>query len=221
LLDADAAVAKRALDKIESLLPLLDRAGFARDMCVDTYFHAIDSWCRVSRGRYQDFYDPLQALLVSFASQRPTATTLLAAFNDAETSNSIVVFLRLLTSAYLRANEDDFTPFLFGLEDDPRFFEGGVPTLEMFCGFHVEVSLSFWKARPELTCNPPQAVDKEADHIQITALTRALKIHTRIAYLDQSDGETALHEFEEGSEDVLGCALLYRESSLQSRRSQC
>jgi hypothetical protein len=43
LLDADAAVAKRALDKIESLLPLLDRAGFARDMCVDTYFHAIDS----------------------------------------------------------------------------------------------------------------------------------------------------------------------------------
>lgn len=59
-----------------------------------------------------------------------------------------------------------------------------------------------------------QAVDKEADHIQITALTRALTIHTRIAYLDQSDGETALHEFEEGSEDVLGCALLYRQSFL-------
>lgn len=34
LLEGDAAVAKRALDKIESLLPLLDRAGFARDMCV-------------------------------------------------------------------------------------------------------------------------------------------------------------------------------------------
>lgn len=34
LLDADAAVAKRALDKVESLLPLLDRAGFAKDMYV-------------------------------------------------------------------------------------------------------------------------------------------------------------------------------------------
>lgn len=82
-------------------------------------------------------------LLVSLSptsTSRPTATSLLTSFNDPETSNSIVVFLRLVTSAYLKANADDFTPFLFGLEDDPRFFESGTPTLEEFCGFYVEVS---------------------------------------------------------------------------------
>lgn len=31
---------------------------------------------------------------------------------------------------------------MFSLEDDPRFFEGGVPTLEMFCSYHVEASTS-------------------------------------------------------------------------------
>jgi ubiquitin thioesterase protein OTUB1 len=68
----------------------------------------------------------------------PDAEGLLQRFNDPETSNSCVVFLRLLTSAYLQANADDFAPFLFSLEDDPRFFDGGVPTLQQFCSFHVE-----------------------------------------------------------------------------------
>ena len=55
-----------------------------------------------------------------------------------EISNSIVVFVRLLTSAFLRAHEDDYVPFLFSLEDDPRFFGGGAPTLQQFCEHHVE-----------------------------------------------------------------------------------
>lgn len=53
------------------------------------------------------------------------------------------MFLRLVTSAYLKANADDFTPFLFGLEDDPRFFETGAPTLDEFCSFYVEVRNCF------------------------------------------------------------------------------
>lgn len=67
--------------------------------------------------------------------------SLLLKFNDAEITNSTVVFLRLLTSAYLKANKDEFEPFMFSLEDDPRFFEGGVPTLDMFCSYHVEVNV--------------------------------------------------------------------------------
>jgi len=74
-----------------------------------------------------------------------------------------------LTSAYLRTHSDDFTPFLFALEDDPRFLqEGGSPTMENFCQYHVE------------------PVSREADHFQIVALTRALGTPLRIAYLDQS-----------------------------------
>lgn len=69
-------------------------------------------------------------------------------------------------------------------------------------------------------------MNKEADHLQITALTRALSVHTRIAYLDQSgappggfgfgDGDGAdakvdFIEFEDQSEERLEGALLYRE----------
>lgn len=69
----------------------------------------------------------------------------------------------------------------------------------------------------------PCACHKVADglywttDIQITALTRALGIHTRILYLDQSSGENVeMHEFEAGSEEKLACALLYRTSLLNA-----
>ncbi|KAL8291502.1 hypothetical protein RQP46_002480 [Phenoliferia psychrophenolica] len=171
LLKESPAAAKTALDKVESLLPLLDQANYAKDI-------------------YDDFYDPLRVLLTSLSptsTSRPTAASLLTSFNDPETSNSIVVFLRLVTSAYLKANSDDFVPFLFGLEDDPRFFESGTPTLDEFCSFYVE----------------------------ITALTRALEVDTRIAYLDQSGAgltgfagegtKVDFHEFQPESAVKLGC----------------
>ena len=51
--------------------------------------------------------------------------------------------------------------------------------------------------------------------IQIAALTRALGINISIAYLDQSasngsSNEVDFHQFEETSENKLGCSLLYR-----------
>ena len=134
------------MDKVESLLPLLDQANYAKDMrvsvlCLPVLLNSNSSNIIIS---YDDFYDPLRSLLLSLSSSssaRPTPTSLLSSFNDPETSNSVVVFLRLLTSAYLKANADDFAPFLFGLEDDPRFFESGTPTLDEFCSFYVEVRL--------------------------------------------------------------------------------
>lgn len=75
-------------------------------------------------------------------------------------------------------------------------------------------------------------MNKEADHLQITALTRALSVHTRIAYLDQSgapaggftsevqEGEVKVDfvEFEAESEERLEGALLYRELRFRPRR---
>lgn len=105
---------------------------------------------------------------------------LVEAMNDPETSNSIVVYLRLLTSAFLKVNSDEYTPFLFALEGD--FSAGGPPTMDQFCANQVE------------------AIGKEADHVQITALSRALKTSLDVAYLSraQAPPETPASEDLEG-----------------------
>lgn len=149
-------------DKFSSLLPLLTACGFEPIV-------------------WKDFWEPLRDLLCKMGPEekdggkrkqgeaRLSREGLLAAFNDQETNSCIIVILRLITSAYLRTHEDEFSPFLFALEDDPRFMqEGGVVSMRDFCERGVE------------------AVSQEADHLAITALTRALHVPLRIAYLDQS-----------------------------------
>lgn len=187
LVDAKPEEARAALQTFDNLLKMIDSLG--------TYQADITA----------DFYEPLRDLLIALSSAnslRPTHSDLHTIFNDPDLgkSQSIVVFLRILCSAYLKTHADDFAPFLFSLEDDPRFFDEGAPSLEQFCSFYVE------------------AVGKEADNIQITALTRALGVHIRIAYLDQSgpsggfgeENEVDFHEFEPESPLKLNSALLYR-----------
>ncbi|POY71576.1 hypothetical protein BMF94_5401 [Rhodotorula taiwanensis] len=151
-------------EKFSTLLPLLTACGFEPIV-------------------WEDFWEPLRDLLWKMGPEakdggkredgepRLTREGLFTAFNDQETNSCIIVILRLITSAYLRTHEDEFSPFLFALEDDPRFLqdgpEGGV-TMRDFCERRVE------------------AVSQEADHLAIVALTRALHVPIRIAYLDQS-----------------------------------
>lgn len=111
------------------------------------------------------------------------------AFNDPEISNSIVVYLRLLTSAFLKLNSEEFLPFLFTLEDEySDSFEGKPPTIEKFCANQVE------------------AIGKEADHVQIAALSRCLKVSLDVAYLSRTGAppETPLAEDFEGGLQVPG-----------------
>ncbi|KAF9516664.1 hypothetical protein BS47DRAFT_1390505 [Hydnum rufescens UP504] len=82
-------------------------------------------------------------------------------------SNSIVVFLRLLTSAHIRLNADDFVPFLF----DPETTEP--VEVRHFCESQVE------------------ATGREADHPQVLALSRALKVSIEVAYMDGNAATTA------------------------------
>ncbi|GAA6062750.1 hypothetical protein JCM10212_000390 [Sporobolomyces blumeae] len=157
-----AALSAHLLSTFESLLPLLTACGFEELV-------------------WSDFWEPLQDLLRRMGPEqahggarkdgeaRLGPSDLFEAFNDQETNSCIIAFVRLLTSAYLRTHSDDFSPFLFALEDDPRFLAGGgAPSMHEFCQNHVE------------------AIAKEADHLQIVALTRALGTPIRIAYLDQS-----------------------------------
>ncbi|EEB87439.1 hypothetical protein MPER_15205, partial [Moniliophthora perniciosa FA553] len=67
---------------------------------------------------FEDFYEVLEILVGNIVTPDPTGTTLdgtalLAAFQDDTTSNSIVMYLRMLTSAQLRLDPDSYAPFLF------------------------------------------------------------------------------------------------------------
>jgi len=123
---------------------------------------------------YQDFYDVLSSLIRQILIAEPggsvlTPQILLEAFQDPEVSNCIVVFLRFLTSATIRTDPDSYKPFLFHPET------GEPITIKDFCERFVE------------------STGKEADHIQITALTRVLKANIEIAYLDGHDKDGAVN----------------------------
>ncbi|KAI0060151.1 cysteine proteinase, partial [Artomyces pyxidatus] len=164
-----------SISTLEATLPMLDAAGFQKMV-------------------YEDFYETLMALIRRIGDpdvhgKYLTPEVLLEAFQDPEVSNYVVVFLRLLTSAQIRADPDSYEPFLFHPELGVQL------TVRDFCEGFVE------------------AVGREADHVQVTALSRAMKINVSIAYLDgrSSDGRVDFVEFhnavDEGSEPLV---LLYR-----------
>jgi len=141
---------------------------------------------------FEDFYEILVSLVRLVATpdeegKKLTPGLLLEALQHPEVSNSIVVYLRLLTSAQIRADPDAYAPFLFhpelGIQMEPR----------EFCENFVE------------------SVGKEADHVQITALSRALRISVKIAYLDGrgTDGKVDFVDFDSSAGDD-PLRLLYR-----------
>ncbi|VDC04750.1 unnamed protein product [Peniophora sp. CBMAI 1063] len=151
----DATVAISVLD---SSLSLLEGVGF-------------------DKFAYEDFYEELLGLLKrvgSESSNRLTPASLLQAFQAPEVSTSIVVFLRLLTSAQIRMDPDAFDAFLF----HPDF--GNQMTARDFCETFVEPT------------------GKEADHVQMTALSRVLQLNVKVAYLDghSADGKVDWVDFQ-------------------------
>ncbi|TFK47225.1 cysteine proteinase [Heliocybe sulcata] len=164
-----------AISTLDASLPMLEAAGFQPLV-------------------YEDFYETLGAIIKRVvqpddSNATLTSSLLLEAFQNPEVSNSVVVFLRLLTSAQIRTDPDEYAPFLF----HPELGEPMTP--REFCETFVE------------------AVGKEADHVQMTALARALKINFSVAYLDgrSADGHVDFVKFNEDVEDGLEpLVLLYR-----------
>jgi len=127
---------------------------------------------------YEEFYYALVSLLQQIANldnhdEKLTSEKLLEAFQDDSVSNYVVYFLRLLTSAQIRCDPGGYESFLL----NPESHDVILP--EDFCRNFIEV------------------MDKEADHVQIVALTNALKICVDIAYLDGKSTERTveLHSF--------------------------
>ncbi|KAK0236806.1 cysteine proteinase [Armillaria nabsnona] len=170
---ADAV--EKGIAALKSTLPMLETVGFQKLV-------------------FEDFYDVLESLLLSIVKPQTTGKTLnavglLEAFQTPEVSNSIVVYLRLLTSAQIRIDPDAFAPFLFHPE------LGEPMEVREFCEHFVE------------------AVNKEADHVQMTALSRALQLNVNVAYLDgrNSNGLVDFVEFRSAPDaNETPLTLLYR-----------
>ena len=122
-------------------------------------------------------------------------------------SNCVVVFLRLVTSARIRTDPNTYSPFLFnpetGEDIEPR----------EFCERYVEAVGKEAGKFNQLPYHCSSYISSFIDHVQITALTRALNMNLEVAYLDgRGDEKVNFVQFfpqppEEG-EDVP--VLLYR-----------
>lgn len=85
-------------------------------------FHNILTAAGLAPHIYEDFADELYELLRKTAASLPppddgnttvdVQALLLAAFNDEGTQASIITFLRLLTSAWIKTHAEDYQPFL-------------------------------------------------------------------------------------------------------------
>lgn len=149
--------AAHLLTKVESLLPLLTACGFEESVWED--FHEPlqqllyrmgpeekdggkrkDAEPRLSRDQLVEaFNDPETNRCVPLALSSFRRPTRSGAHTPPLARSCIIVILRLITSAYLRTHEDEFAPFLFALDDDPRFLaDGGAPTMRQFCADQVE-----------------------------------------------------------------------------------
>jgi len=139
---------------------------------------------------YEDFYEAFAALIRNVVEPDEDGMTLtpirlVSEFQIPERSNAIVYFLRLVTSAQIRV-EPDFAAVLFHPET------GEYMEARLFCEHFVE------------------AGGKEADHVQMTALCRALKLNIDVAYLDGRRSDSVdfvpIRSVDEGDPIV----LLYR-----------
>ncbi|CAG8782781.1 33377_t:CDS:2, partial [Racocetra persica] len=117
---------------------------------------------------YEDMYEEVEGHLKAIVEGKYDNDKLLSIFQDESISNQIVMYLRFVTTAYLKKHFNEYEPFLdCDLE------------MDKYCSKYVE------------------GMDKEADHIHVLVLTRALKIPVEIAYMSSSDAldQVNFHEF--------------------------
>ncbi|KAJ3937698.1 MAG: peptidase C65 Otubain-domain-containing protein [Lentinula lateritia] len=157
--DPTIAVAT-ALSTLEATTKLLESVGFEKMV-------------------FEDFYEVLEELVKSVVTPNASGSILtdeglLETFQDPEKSNSIVVYLRMLTSAQIRLDPENFAPFLFHPE------LGEPMEIRDFCEHFVD------------------ATGKEADHVQMTALSRMIRTNVDVAYLDGrgSNGQVEFVKFQ-------------------------
>ncbi|KAI0277807.1 peptidase C65 Otubain-domain-containing protein [Russula aff. rugulosa BPL654] len=118
-----------------------------------------------------------------------TRAQLLKEFQDECTSNYLVTFMRMVTSTQIQSEPETYEPFLIHPDT------GETMGVKEFCKAVVEV------------------LGKEADHVQLTAISQAFKVNLKIAYLDgrSQDGRVEFVTFNHASDqNESPLTLLYR-----------
>ncbi|CCJ28412.1 unnamed protein product [Pneumocystis jirovecii] len=131
---------------------------------------------------YEDFYEEI---LLALSLLKPSENQdfqakereLLTLMNTPEKSNAMVVYFRFLTSAYIKQNACEYAPFL----DVPS-----VADVFTFCENTIE------------------SIGKEADHVMINALSKALGVRSS----DSSHAKK--YEFTVENKNPITINLLYR-----------
>lgn len=118
-----------------------------------------------------------------------TPAQLLKEFQDECTSNYLVTFMRMVTSTQIQSEPETYQPFLTHPDT------GETMGVNEFCKVVVEI------------------LGKEADHVQLTAISQALKVNLKIAYLDgrSQDGRVEFVTFNHANDqNETPLTLLYR-----------
>lgn len=124
--------------------------------------------------------------------------TLLQVFNQPSTSDSVVQYLRLITSAYLQSNEDFYSNFV------------EAPNLQAYCHQEVEV------------------MAMECDHVGIQALSLALNVGIHIVSMEGDEQKLVHHIIPEGAEPSVHLLyqashynIIYPQHAASSMESMC
>ncbi|KAK7904743.1 hypothetical protein WMY93_017350 [Mugilogobius chulae] len=118
---------------------------------------------------YKEHLSKVVAVLELCQSDRDVGT-LHWMFNQPSTSDSVVQYLRLVTSAYLQTHEDFFSNFV------------EAPNLQAYCHQEVEV------------------MAMECDHVDIQALSLALNVGIHIVSMEGDEQKLVHHIIPEGAE---------------------
>uniref|UniRef100_A0A3B3U5L8 ubiquitinyl hydrolase 1 n=1 Tax=Poecilia latipinna TaxID=48699 RepID=A0A3B3U5L8_9TELE len=125
----------------------------------------------ISAGFEEASFDHLQSTVLHVVDQCIAAQhedVLLRLFNEQIISDSVVQFLRLLTSAHLQIHEDFFCNFV------------EAPDLKVYCRQEVEV------------------MAMECDHVDILALSQALDVGIHIVSMEGNEQQLVHHVIPEG-----------------------
>jgi len=146
----------------------------------------VDESYEIPRDLIRGIVDPEP---VSNNGKTLTPAQLLREFQDESTSSYLVTFMRMVTSTQIQSEPETYEPFLTHPDT------GETMGVKDFCRIVVEV------------------LGKEADHVQLTAISQALKVNLKIAYLDgrSQDGRVEYVTFKYASdENETPLTLIYR-----------
>ncbi|KAH9003692.1 cysteine proteinase [Lactarius hatsudake] len=170
--------AVKSISTLEAFLPKLHEAGFDGMVIDESY--------EIPRDLIRGIVEPNPS---SNSRQTLTPAQLLEVFQNDSLSNYIVMFMRMLTSAQIRGNPEEYEPFL----THPDL--GEQMGVKDFCEAVVEV------------------LGREADHVQVTAISEALKVNVAIAYFDgrDKDGKVEFVKFNKAIDpEEAPVTLIYR-----------